>query len=229
MIDWGNIDTVFLDMDGTLLDLHFDNHFWLEHVPVRYAGRHGLVIEDARRILEKKYRAISGTLNWYCIDYWSDALELDVAELKREVEHLIAIRPGVETFLQALKASDKRTLLVTNAHKKSLTLKMENTGLERYFDGLVCSHDLGLPKEDPKFWDRIAEVEPYNRSRTLLIDDSQSVLTSAREAGIGYLLSIAQPDSRQPVTKAGEFEAVDDFQKLLPIEKAVVEPGVKRG
>ena len=26
MINWQQIDTVFLDMDGTLLDLHFDNY-----------------------------------------------------------------------------------------------------------------------------------------------------------------------------------------------------------
>jgi len=42
MIPWGDINTVFLDMDGTLLDLNFDNHFWLEHVPQRYAEARGL-------------------------------------------------------------------------------------------------------------------------------------------------------------------------------------------
>ena len=24
------VDTILLDMDGTLLDLHYDNHFWME-------------------------------------------------------------------------------------------------------------------------------------------------------------------------------------------------------
>ena len=40
MINWKNIDTVLLDMDGTLLDLHFDNHFWQTFVPLRYAQQH---------------------------------------------------------------------------------------------------------------------------------------------------------------------------------------------
>ena len=31
--DWQEIDTVLLDMDGTLLDLHYDNYFWLTHIP----------------------------------------------------------------------------------------------------------------------------------------------------------------------------------------------------
>lgn len=217
MVNWQEIDTVFLDMDGTLLDLHFDNHFWLEHVPQQYAGRHDLRIEDARSILEEKYRSIAGTLNWYCIDYWSDALELDIAELKRDIEHLIQIRPGVEDLLLALKAAPKEALLVTNAHQKSLSLKMENTGLEQYFDGLVCSHELGLPKEDPAFWDKLAQTRPYNRSRTLLIDDSHAVLASAEEAGIGHLLSIAQPDSKQPSRQNTPFPAVTTFSELLPI------------
>jgi 5'-nucleotidase len=32
-LDWNNIDTVLLDMDGTLLDLAFDSQFWLQDVP----------------------------------------------------------------------------------------------------------------------------------------------------------------------------------------------------
>ena len=218
MIDWRGIDTVFLDMDGTLLDLHFDNHFWLEHVPRQYAGRHGMALDEARRVLREKYEAITGTLDWYCIDYWSDALELDIATLKRDIEHLIAVRPGVERFLLALKDSPKRVVLVTNAHQKSLALKMENTGLERYFDALLCSHDFGLPKEDPAFWDAVEEKFPYDRARTLLIDDSASVLESARQAGIGHLLSIRQPDSKLPPRDELPFPAVNDLSELLPVE-----------
>ena len=51
MLDWNNISTVLLDMDGTLLDLHFDNYFWQHHVPVRYAEKHKLELDDARNFL----------------------------------------------------------------------------------------------------------------------------------------------------------------------------------
>jgi putative hydrolase of the HAD superfamily len=217
MIDWKAIRTVFLDMDGTLLDLHFDNHFWLEHVPQKYAGQHGMALDEARRVLEEKYQAITGTLNWYCIDYWSDALELDIAALKRDIEHLIAIRPGASGFLKALRSSDKRVVLVTNAHQKSLSLKMAQTGLETYFDAMICSHDLGLPKEDPAFWEKVKAVEPFDVDSTLLIDDSHTVLESARIAGIRHLRSIQQPDSQQAPRPEGDFIAVGDFSRLLPV------------
>ena len=39
MIDWNAINTVLLDMDGTILDLHFDNYFWKEYVPQKYAEK----------------------------------------------------------------------------------------------------------------------------------------------------------------------------------------------
>jgi len=124
MIDWQRIDTVFLDMDGTLLDLHFDNHFWLEHVPERYAQARGLAPEVAKAQLLARYRDIEGTLEWYCVDHWSRELGLDIALLKQEVEHLIAVHPHVLDFLEALERRGKRRVLVTNAHQKALALKL---------------------------------------------------------------------------------------------------------
>ena len=62
---WTEIDTVLLDMDGTLLDLHFDTHFWLEHVPARYAEANRLPLEIAREQLVQRYRQAEGKLEWY--------------------------------------------------------------------------------------------------------------------------------------------------------------------
>ena len=216
MIDWTQIDTVFLDMDGTLLDLHFDNHFWLEHVPRRYAERRGLEPEQAQRELIEKYRSIEGTLDWYCVDRWSRELGLDIALLKEEVDHLIAVHPHVMEFLEALARAGKRRVLVTNAHQKSIALKMERTRLSGHLERIVCAHDLGLPKEDPGFWQRLHDIEPFDPERTLFVDDSLSVLESARSYGFRWLLAVLQPDSRKPQKEAGGFAAIRDFSELTP-------------
>ncbi|WP_342768354.1 hypothetical protein [Kushneria sinocarnis] len=69
MIDWRHIDTVLLDMDGTLLDLHFDTHFWLEHLPRRYCEIHRLETSHGHALVER-ILAERGTLDWYSLRYW---------------------------------------------------------------------------------------------------------------------------------------------------------------
>jgi 5'-nucleotidase len=216
MVDWNDIETVLLDMDGTLLDLHFDNFFWLEHLPRRYAEIFDRKQEEARLELIERFRAEQGNLNWYCVDYWSRELGLDVPALKAEMRHLIAVRPHVEDFLARLHASHRRVLLVTNAHQKSLSLKLEQTGLERWFDGIICSHDFNMAKEQPGFWAALASVEPFEREHTLLIDDNHAVLQSAHEYGIRYLLTLLQPDSKRESRSGLYFPAILHFDEIMP-------------
>lgn len=215
-LPWRDIASVFLDMDGTLLDLHFDNHFWLTHVPRRFAEKHSLPYEEARPRVLARYKAVEGTLDWYCVDYWTRELEMDILRLKQEVVHLIAVHPHVEDFLARARHAGKRLVLVTNAHHKSLSLKLRSTGIEGHFDAVVCAHDLGTPKEDPKFWERLQALESFDRGRTLLVDDSLPVLRSARNYGIRHLLGVRSPDSRQPPKAIEEFDSIADFSELRP-------------
>ncbi len=215
-LPWPAIDTVLLDMDGTLLDLHFDNHFWLEHLPQRYAELHGLSRQQADDELLPLFHQHAGQLNWYCTDFWSRELNLSVRELKREVAHLIALRPDAETFLQALRAAGKRVVLITNAHRDSLSLKLERIQLAAYFERLISSHDYGFPKENQQFWHALQADFAFDPARTLFIDDSLPILRSARDFGVAHLLAVRQPDSQQPHKDSAEFAAVEDYRALLP-------------
>ena len=213
-LPWADIDTVLLDMDGTLLDLHFDNHFWLEHLPLRYAELHGISREAASAELLPLFRAHAGTLPWYCTDFWSRELNLSVRDLKREVADLIALRPDADTFLAALRAAGKRVVLITNAHRDSLSLKLEKVELAPYFDRLISSHDYGFPKEDQQFWFALQQDFPFEPARSLFIDDSLPILRSARRYGVAHLLAVRQPDSRGAAKDTEEFAAVEDYRQL---------------
>ena len=216
MLNWGAIETVLLDMDGTLLDLNFDNHFWQAFVPQKYAELHGLTLEQAKQRLLPRFKAMEGRLEWYCLDYWSQALALNIAGLKQEVAGLIAVHPHVIEFLEAVRASGRRVLLVTNAHRDSLALKMEKTCLQVFFDQIISSHDYGLAKEQAGFWQCLQDQHQFERNSTLLVDDSLSVLESARQFGIAYLVSISKPDSTAPIRTITAFPAVEDFRALMP-------------
>lgn len=217
MVPWGDINTVFLDMDGTLLDLNFDNHFWLEHVPQRYAQARGIGTAEAKHELLERYRSREGTLEWYCIDHWSRELGLDIALLKEEVHHLIAVHPHVVGFLEAVRAAGKRVVLVTNAHQKAIALKMQRTELAGHFDRIICAHELGLPKEQVEFWARLHAIEPFMRESTLFVDDSVSVLRAARDYGIRHLCAVLRPDTSQPARSVTEFTSIHDFSELMPV------------
>jgi putative hydrolase of the HAD superfamily len=217
-LDWAAIETVLLDMDGTLLDLHYDNHFWQVYVPEKYAEKHGLDYAEAHAECFRRYDAKLGTLDWYCVDYWTEQLNLDIVALKEELAHLIAVHPDVPEFLKAARAAGKRVVLVTNAHHKSLTLKMQRTGLDIHFDAIHSAHAFGFAKEQPGFWGRLAEVEAFAPGRSLLVDDSLPVLRSARAYGIAHLRAIHKPDTHLPAKDVGEFDAIHGFRELLPIQ-----------
>ena len=214
-LPWNALDCVLLDMDGTLLDLHFDNHFWLEHLPARYADKHGFTLQQAKDELYPLFAAQQGQLSWYCLDYWARELDLPIVGLKREIMHLISLRDDAAAFLQALQHSGKRVLLITNAHRDSLSLKLERVELAPYFERLISAHDYGFPKEQQAFWQALVSDTGIDPARSLFIDDSLPVLRSAQRFGVAQLLAVRQPDSQKGPKDTEEFAAVEDYRALL--------------
>jgi len=215
MLDWNQIETVFFDMDGTLLDLHFDNYFWLDHLPKRYTELKNTSPEETKRRLHAMYDDHQGSLNWYCLDFWSAELDVDVVALKREVSSRISYRPNVQKFLKIIHDKGLDVAIVTNAHRDSVALKLELTDLGDYFDVIICSHDYNIPKEAPEFWTALQSKRPFNMNKTAFFDDNDAVLHSAKVFGIQYLYSIAQPDSQKQARSESEFPLVHDFMDLL--------------
>ncbi|RYY77400.1 MAG: GMP/IMP nucleotidase [Gammaproteobacteria bacterium] len=215
MVDWTQIDTVLLDMDGTLLDLHFDNYFWLEHLPKRYAEIHKVDFATASKRLNENIKQHEGTLQWYCLEFWSKHLDVNIRSLKEEIKHKIQVRPHVRDFLTRLRQSQKKCLLVTNAHPQSLSLKLEVTQIDKYLDIIISSHEFSQPKEAQEFWHALQTREKFDPARTLFIDDTARILESARKFGIRHLVGIHQPDSK--ITRKMEgFPAIHHFDEIMP-------------
>ncbi len=213
---WTAIDTVLLDLDGTLLDLAFDNRFWRECVPAAWAQARALAFDEAREQLAPRFRACEGTLDWYCIDYWSRELQLDIAALKHAEAHRIRWLPGAREFLSRVRTLGKRLVLLTNAHPTALAIKDARTQVISCFDATFSSHLFGAPKEQARFWRELSRAEAFDAPRSLFVDDSLPVLRAARAAGIGTLYAVRRPDSSLVARSQQEFPAVDAVAELLP-------------
>ena len=204
-----------LDMDGTILDLAFDNYVWKQLVPQRYASHKALPYDVARKRLFAKYAAIQGDLEWYCLDHWSERLGFDVLGLHEEVHDRIEYLPGAEAFLRRVCDMRIKVLLVTNSHPDTLHLKESTLGFAQYFDGLHSSHVYGHAKERQAFWHLLQEEEGFDPRTTLFVDDTVPVLESAVRFGISMPIVVTRPDTSEPIRANGEYVGVKGLQELL--------------
>ncbi|MEN2994120.1 MAG: HAD-IA family hydrolase [Thermodesulfovibrio sp.] len=215
MITFNEIKTVLLDMDGTILDKYFDDYFWEIYVPQKYAEKEKISFEDAQRILFAMYKAEEGTLNWTDIDFWSRKTGLNIFELKKEVQHLINPHPDSEDFLKAICSNGKKVYLVTNAHNKVMELKLNKTGLYKYFHGIFTSFDIGYPKEKIEFWETLKEKISFEPEYSLFVDDTEEILHTAKLSGIKLPILRAVSSSQGSPKKSEHFLTIKNFQEIF--------------
>ena len=214
-VDWQEIDTVLLDMDGTLLDKHFDDYFWEEHIPEVYAKQNKISIFTAEEELLEKYKEEEGNLQWTDLDFWSEKLDLDIEKLKKEMDHMVSVHPYVIEFLDYCRSMGKKVMLVTNAHPKTLKIKMNKTKLTEYFDQIVCADEMGLAKEQDGFWQKLSKKYSFDKTRTLLADDNDKVLESGERFGIKNLIYVSKSSTMLPVVHSAKFPSIIFFKELI--------------
>lgn len=213
--DWSQIDDVLLDMDGTLLDRHFDNFFFEEELPRRYAALHRLSFQESRDRLMAMYRSVEGELAWTDLNYWTRRVGLDVVAMHKELEHMIGFLPGAEAFLCHLRQLGKRVTIVTNAHSTGVSVKVAKTGLDRYVDRIVDAFEVGYLKMRPEYWPNCQCLLGFNPSRSLFMDDDEGCLTAAKAFGVAHLVHSAKSSSQLPPAPLPHFFSITGFAPLL--------------
>lgn len=214
-IDWSQIDDVLLDMDGTLLDRHFDNFFFEVELPRRYAALHQLSFEESRDRLMAMYRSVEGELAWTDLNYWTKRVGIDVVAMHKELDHMIGFLPGAEAFLRHLRQLEKRVTIVTNAHSTGVSVKVAKTGLDRYVDRIVDAFEVGYLKMRPDYWPTCQRLVGFDPSRSLFMDDDEGCLMAARAFGVTQLVHSAKSSSQLPPAPLPQFFSITGFAPLL--------------
>jgi len=204
-----------LDMDGTILDLAYDNYMWMTYVPEQWGVKNGMSLSESRKHLFARFGSVQGELYWYCLDHWSETLDLDVMQLHRDNHDRIDFLPGARDFLVRVRELDIKVLLVTNSHPDTLELKQEVTGLSEFFDGIHSAHSYGHAKEQQEFWRALQKEEEFDPATTVFVDDTERVLASAAKYGIETLVTITRPDTSEPVRNGSDFAGVESVLELL--------------
>ncbi len=215
VVPFEDVSYVLLDLDGTLLDKRFDDTFWLEFVPERYASANNMSVEAAKEHLFTTYRSHEGTLKWTDLDFWSQELRMDIPAMKHELGHLISPLPHAEEFLARMRREGREVHLLTNAHHKSVRLKFERTGIGRHFNSVLTSNELGSPKEDAEYWKAAARLAGFDPARSLFIDDTVEVLRAARDFGVRFVVHKARSSSAKAPEGSSEFPYITDFDDLF--------------
>ena len=214
-VPWDAIDTVLLDMDGTLLDLNYDNQIFSHLLPNAFAKHHELTLAAASQQLGDHMAKVSGTMDFYRLDYWRDLTGLDILALHEQAANLICFLPSAEGFLRTLSEHGKRTLIVTNADRQSFAIKDRVLRLSPRVNHVISSHDLGIPKEDNAFWVWLTGQYDLNPSTTLFVDDTPRVLRAAETFGIAHTLAVAQPDQQRPPRDMQGRPSFDHYAQLI--------------
>ena len=214
-IDWSVIDTLLVDMDGTILDLHFDDYFWQTYLPEHYSKHYDGEIQGLLDFIKHNLETTGGELNWYCPIYWSELLKLDILLLKEKVKNLLSLREDAIHFLKVCRKNNKRLILVTNAHPEVIAFKNKVVPFLHYFDKVVSSHDIGVVKESLDFWDRLNKKLQLNFNRCAFIDDSYPVLLAAKKYGVKNLFCVAQPNSKKIRKNSSELPILNHFSDVI--------------
>ncbi len=213
--DWNEVHDVLLDMDGTLLDRHFDNFFFEEALPRRYAEKHGLEPVEAREKLLALYRNVEGELNWTDLHYWTKTLGIDVVAMTKELDHMIGFLPHAEDLLRHLQAKGKRVSLVTNAHTAGVAIKVEKTGLDKHVHRIVDAFEVGYLKMRPEYWPICQRLIGFEPKRTLYLDDDESCLNAAQEYDIGHIFHSAKSSSQLPPQRSSRHHSIESLAAFL--------------
>ena len=175
-----------IDLDGVLLNTKYDNYFWQEYIPRVYADKRGISIEDAVSVTHSLFNYKKKTLDWYNIDYWSNILNIDIEEEKKSKHSVekIQVIDGSLKMLENLVALNKKVFLITNAHRKTLEIKMSKFNIKKFFDDIICSHELHYAKEDIQFWYMLKLKLGLDFESTVLVEDTYDNILSAYHAGL---------------------------------------------
>ena len=127
---------------------------------------------------------------------------------------------GARELLSSLYGKVKM-YIVTNGMACVQNSRYKLAGLDKVFDGMFISEEVGANKPDARFFEYVSEhIEGFQKERTLIIGDSQ---TSDIAGGNAFGIDTCWYSPNNAAAKYEPTYTVDSLKKVLPIAIAEVE------
>ena len=203
-------DVILMDIDNTLLDFNAGTRASLTTL----LASHGLALTPER---EARFHQINDRL-WKAYEHgeieksvifttrfaeYLGEMGVDTDPLEANEAYAAGLRQSAELMPHALELLEQlkgkcRLFAVTNGVVTTQEPRLKKSGLDRYFEQVFISEQMGCKKPEKQFFDRVfAAIGPVEKSRCLLLGDSlTSDMQGGRNAGIAtcYL----GPDTGDP-------------------------------
>ena len=128
-----SLKIISFDVDGTLVDLEYNDLIWFKEIPELVAKKKKISFEKSLKFVHEEYAKLGEhNLNWYDINYWISyfGIEISPDKIFEKYEPQVKIYPEVIPLLEELKK--KYILIVITAMPREFLIpKMKN--LEKYF------------------------------------------------------------------------------------------------
>jgi FMN phosphatase YigB (HAD superfamily) len=165
---------VSFDLDGTLVDGAYGNMVWLEGIPVRYAQRHSIPVDEAKRVVRAAYDSVGeDNVLWYDMPYWLKrfSLTISVPALLDEYEAHIRVLPHVRKALERLSRRYK-LVIASNAARVFVEKELHQSGLAKYFHHTFsATSDFKMVKREAAFYRVLCDVLHVEPSEVVHIGD----------------------------------------------------------
>lgn len=188
-------DIIFWDVDGTLLDFAYSEHYAITEVlrgigvepTEELTARYSVINDGWWKRLEKgevtKEQLLKGRFLDLFAEYGIKCRDLEAFRLHFQtcLGSVFRYMDGTPEICEYLKGK-VRQCVVTNGVTRTQRNKLELSGLAALMDDIFISEQIGVPKPDPVFFDRVfARLPQTDRERVLIVGDS---LTSDMQGGL---------------------------------------------
>jgi 2-haloacid dehalogenase len=200
---WYNLDvmkfsTILIDLDRTVLDFDTTEALSIEKTFTHFG------LPFSKQILQlyisnnfkywKLYEMGQLTTAQVDIKRFEDTfatmgVTCDIASLSNYYQRCLdagyELCPNAVEMLQFVKQHFK-VYAVTNGAITTQKLRLAGSGIDKYFDGLFISDEIGYSKPQKEFFDHVlANIEETDKSKILLVGDSVATdIIGAKNAGI---------------------------------------------